>query len=110
LTKGSEGKRYGWIIRHENCWSYCFGDYNKSQDNANLLKIAICTGFWRISDCISQDKKNKRTCVVNEGVVSTRLGLKGIPNLWRITNCEIYFTRIYWGKLHIQQYLQNQFN
>jgi dihydroorotase len=22
-----------------------FGDYNKSQDNANLLKIAICTGF-----------------------------------------------------------------
>jgi dihydroorotase len=32
-------------------------------------------------DCISQDEKIKGHGVVNEGVVSTRLGLKGIPNL-----------------------------
>jgi dihydroorotase len=40
LTKGSEGRDMA-IIRYEKLWSVAFGDYNKSQDNANLLKIAL---------------------------------------------------------------------
>jgi dihydroorotase len=42
------------------------------------LKSLQYVQFWRISDCISQDEKIKGHGVVNEGVVSTRLGLKGI--------------------------------
>jgi dihydroorotase len=42
-------------------------------------------------------RKIKGQGVVNEGVVSTRLGLKGIPNLAEeLQIAEIYFTRIYW--------------
>jgi dihydroorotase len=46
LTKGSEGRDMAELFDMKNCGAIAFGDYNKSQDNANLLKIAlICTGF-----------------------------------------------------------------
>jgi dihydroorotase len=40
LTKGSEGKDMAELFDMKNCGAIAFGDYNKSQDNANLLKIA----------------------------------------------------------------------
>jgi dihydroorotase len=56
-----------------------FGDYNKSQDNANLLKIALqyVQDFDGLVIAFPR-RKIKGHGVVNEGVVSTRLGLKGI--------------------------------
>jgi dihydroorotase len=41
LTKGSEGRDMAELFDMKNCGAIAFGDYNKSQDNANLLKIAL---------------------------------------------------------------------
>ena len=41
LTKGSEGKDMAELYDMKKVGAVAFGDYNKSQDNANLLKIAL---------------------------------------------------------------------
>ena len=41
LTKGSEGKDMAELFDMKNAGAVAFGDYNKSLDNANLLKIAL---------------------------------------------------------------------
>ena len=60
-----------------------FGDYNKAVSNPNLLKIALqyVHDFEGLIIAFSEDEALKSTGVVNEGVVATQLGLKGIPNL-----------------------------
>ena len=41
LTKGSEGKDMAELYDMKKAGAVAFGDYNKSLDNANLLKIAL---------------------------------------------------------------------
>jgi dihydroorotase len=41
FDKGSEGRDMAELFDMKNCGAIAFGDYNKSQDNANLLKIAL---------------------------------------------------------------------
>jgi dihydroorotase len=36
LTKGSEGRDMAELFDMKNCGAIAFGDYNKSQDNANF--------------------------------------------------------------------------
>lgn len=83
LTKNSEGKDMAELFDMKNAGAIAFGDYNKSLDNANLLKIALqyTQDFDGLVIAFSQDQQIKGNGVVNEGEVSTRLGLKGIPNL-----------------------------
>lgn len=83
LTKNSEGKDMAELFDMKNAGAIAFGDYNKSLDNANLLKIALqyTQDFDGLVIAFAQDEKIKGNGVVNEGEVSTRLGLKGIPNL-----------------------------
>jgi dihydroorotase len=83
LTKGSEGKDMAELFDMKNAGAVAFGDYNKSLDNANLLKIALqyVQDFDGLVIAFSQDSNIKGNGVANEGIVSTRLGLKGIPNL-----------------------------
>lgn len=83
LTKASEGKDMAELFDMKNASAIAFGDYNKSLDNANILKIALqyTQDFDGLVIAFSQDEKIKGNGVVNEGEVSTRLGLKGIPNL-----------------------------
>ncbi|MDQ5928455.1 MAG: dihydroorotase, partial [Bacteroidota bacterium] len=83
LTKASEGKDMAELFDMKNAGAIAFGDYNKSLDNANILKIALpyTQDFDGLVIAFSQDEKIKGNGVVNEGEVSTRLGLKGIPNL-----------------------------
>lgn len=83
LTKGSEGKDMAELFDMKNAGAIAFGDYNRSLDNANLLKIALqyTQDFDGLVIAFSQDEKIKGNGVANEGIVSTRLGLKGIPNL-----------------------------
>jgi dihydroorotase len=45
--------------------------------------------------------KNKRNGVVNEGIVSTRLGLKESQTCRRAANLQKFISRIHRGKLHI---------
>lgn len=83
LTKNSEGKDLAELFDMKNAGAVAFGDYNKNLENANLLKIALqyAQDFDGLVVAYSQDSSLKGNGVANEGIVSTRLGLKGIPNL-----------------------------
>jgi dihydroorotase len=105
LTKGSEGKDMAELFDMTNCGAVAFGDYNKSQDNANLLKITLqyVQDFDGLVIAFPQDEKIKGQGVVNEGVISTRLGLKGIPNLAEELQIarNLFLLEYTGGKLHI---------
>lgn len=105
LTKGSEGKDMTDLFDMKNAGAVAFGDYNKSLDNANLLKIALqyVQDFDGLVIAFAQDNDIKGNGVANEGVVSTRLGLKGIPNLAEELQIErnLFLLEYTGGKLHI---------
>lgn len=105
LTKGSEGKDMAELFDMKNAGAIAFGDYNRSLDNANLLKIALqyTQDFNGLVIAFSQDEKIKGNGVANEGVVSTRLGLKGIPNLAEELQVarNLFLLEYTGGKLHI---------
>ncbi|MCG9790996.1 dihydroorotase [Flavobacterium algicola] len=105
LTKGSEGKDMAELFDMKNAGAVAFGDYKKSQDNANLLKIALqyVQDFDGLVIAFPQDEKIKGNGVVNEGVVSTRLGLKGIPNLAEELQIarNLFLLEYTGGKMHI---------
>ncbi|MBJ2125740.1 dihydroorotase family protein [Flavobacterium sp. IB48] len=105
LTKASEGKDMAELFDMKNSGAIAFGDYNKSIDNANILKIALqyVQDFDGLVIAYSQDPNIKGNGVVNEGIVSTRLGLKGIPNLAEELQISrnLFLLEYTGGKLHI---------
>ena len=105
LTKGSEGKDMAELYDMQKVGAIAFGDYNKSQANANLLKIALqyVQDFDGLVIAFPQDENIKGNGVANEGVVSTRLGLKGIPNLAEELQIarNLFLVEYTGGKLHI---------
>ena len=105
LTKGSEGKDMAELFDMKNAGAIAFGDYGKSLSNANLMKIGLqyVQDFDGLVIAYSQDEDIKGNGVANEGVVSTRLGLKGIPNLAEelIIARNLFLLEYTGGKLHI---------
>jgi dihydroorotase len=105
LTKGSEGKDMAELFDMKNAGAVAFGDYNKSMDNANLLKIALqyVQDFDGLVIAFAQDSNIKGNGVANEGIVSTRLGLKGIPDLAEELQIarNLFLLEYTGGKLHI---------
>jgi dihydroorotase (multifunctional complex type) len=105
LTKASEGKDMAELFDMKNTGAVAFGDYNKSIDNANLLKIALqyVQDFDGLVIAYAQDTNIKGNGVVNEGIVSTGLGLKGIPNLAEELQIarNLFLLEYTGGKLHI---------
>ena len=105
LTKESEGKDMAELYDMKNSGAVAFGDYTKSLDNANLLKIALqyVQDFDGLVIAFAQDAKIKGNGVANEGVVSTRLGLKGIPDLAEELQIarNLFLLEYTGGKLHI---------
>lgn len=105
LTKGSEGKDMAELFDMKNAGAVAFGDYNKSMDNANLLKIALqyVQDFDGLVIAFAQDSNIKGNGVANEGIVSTRLGLKGIPDLAEELQIarNLFLLEYTSGKLHI---------
>ena len=105
LTKSSEGKDMAELFDMKNSGAVAFGDYTKSLDNANLLKIALqyTQDFDGLVIAFAQDEKLKGNGVANEGVVSTRLGLKGIPDLAEELQIarNLFLLEYTGGKLHI---------
>ena len=83
LTKNSDGKDMAELFDMKNAGAIAFGDYKKSIENANLMKIALqyAQDFDGLIIAFSQDDDLKGNGIVNEGIVATSLGLKGIPNL-----------------------------
>jgi dihydroorotase len=105
LTVGSEGKDMAELFDMKKAGAIAFGDYNKSLDNANLLKIALqyVQDFDGLVIAFAQDEKIKGNGVANEGLASTRLGLKGIPALAEELHIarNLFLLEYTKGKLHI---------
>jgi dihydroorotase len=105
LTVGSEGKDMAELYDMKKAGAIAFGDYNKSLDNANLMKIALqyVQDFDGLVIAFVQDEKIKGNGVANEGLASTRLGLKGIPALAEELHLarNLFLLEYTGGKLHI---------
>lgn len=105
LTKASEGKDLAELFDMKNAGAIAFGDYNKSAENSNILKIGLqyVQDFDGLIIAFCQDEDIKANGVVNEGIVSTRLGLKGIPALAEeiIVARNLFLLEYTGGKLHI---------
>uniref|UniRef100_UPI00375160D0 dihydroorotase n=1 Tax=Flavobacterium sp. TaxID=239 RepID=UPI00375160D0 len=105
LTKNSEGNDLAELFDMKNSGAIAFGDYNKNTSNSNLLKIALqyVQDFDGLVISFCQDEKIKGNGVANEGIVSTQLGLKGIPNLAEelIIARNLFLLEYTGGKLHI---------
>ena len=105
LTKNAEGKDMAELYDMKQAGAIAFGDYNRSLENANLLKIALqyTQDFDGVVIAFAQEEKIKGNGVVNEGIVSTRLGLKGIPNLAEELQIarNLFLLEYTGGKMHI---------
>lgn len=105
FTKNIEGLDLAELYDMKNAGAIAFGDYNKSTSNANLFKIGLqyVQDFDGLIISFCQDEKIKGSGVANEGIVSTQLGLKGIPNLAEelIIARNLFLLEYTGGKLHI---------
>ena len=105
LTQKSEGIDLAELYDMKNAGAIAFGDYNKSVDNANLIKISLqyTQDFDGLVISFSQDNDIKGKGMVHEGIVSTMLGLKGIPSLAEelIISRNLFILEYTGGKLHI---------
>lgn len=105
LTKESQGLDLAEMFDMKNAGAVAFGDYGKSMENPNLLKIALqyTQDFDGLVIAFAQDASIKGNGVVNEGIVSTRLGLKGIPALSEEIHIarNLFLLEYTQGKMHI---------
>ena len=105
LTKGSQGKELAELYDMQNAGAVAFNDYKITTSNSNLLKLALqyASGFNGLICSFPQDDRISGFGVMNEHIMSTSLGLKGIPNLSE----ELQIVRVLFlleytnGKLHI---------
>src|SRR5690554_5050021 len=83
MTKNSDTQNLAELFDMKNAGAIAFGDYKKPTENANVLKLALqyVQDFDGLVVAFSQDKNIKGAGIVNEGETSTKLGMKGIPNL-----------------------------
>lgn len=105
LSKESHGNDLAELYDMKNAGAIAFGDYTKNTDNPNLLKIALqyTQDFDGLVIAFSQNTPIKGNGVANEGIVSTRLGLKGIPTLAEELEIarNLFLLEYTGGKLHI---------
>src|SRR5690606_26266208 len=105
LTKNAEGKDLAELFDMKNAGAIAFGDYNKNLDNPNLLKIALqyAQDFDATVIAYCEDSSLKANGTANEGIASTRLGLKGIPALAEELQVSrnLFLLEYTGGKLHI---------
>ena len=105
LTKNSDSKELAEIFDMKNAGAICFGDYKKSIQNSNLLKLALqyTSDFDSIVLSFPQNKDLSLNGVINEDITSTSLGLKGIPAISEEIQVmrDISILEYSGGKLHI---------
>jgi dihydroorotase len=105
LTKGSNGLEMAELYDMQQSGAIAFGDYNKPIENDNLMKIALLYA-QNFDGLVLSFPKNKAIAgegIANEGLNSTRLGLKGIPALAEHIQIarDLFLLEYTGGKLHI---------
>lgn len=105
LTQGSKGVDMAELFDMKQSGAVAFGDYNKAIENDNLMKVALLYSQNFDGLIISFPQNNAITGegIVNEGINSTRLGLKGSPALAEHIQIarDLYLLEYTGGKLHI---------
>lgn len=105
LTKGSEGNELAELYDMQNAGAIAFGDYKKALQNANLQKIALqyVQDFNGMLIAFCLDSTLKGNGIANEGAISTKLGLKGIPALAEELHVarNLFLLEYTGGKMHI---------
>jgi len=83
ITQNSDTINLAELFDMKNAGAIAFTDYKKPIENANVLKLALqyVQDFNGLIIAFSQDKNIKSNGIVNEGEISTKLGIKGIPGL-----------------------------
>ena len=105
LTNGSNGSDIASLYDMKLAGAVAFGDYKKSIIDSSILKIALeytkTFGGRVISFC--QDEFLSKKGVLNESIVSTEFGLKGIPSISESINLyrDIEILNYTGGKIHI---------
>lgn len=105
LTVGSKGHDLAELYDMSNEGANSFYDYKQPVNNANLLKIALqyTQNFDGLVQSFPFEKSVALNGMANEGISSTRLGLKGIPALSEELQLvrDLYILEYTGGKLHI---------
>ena len=105
LTRKSAGIDLAELYDMQQAGAVGFGDYQSSVSNPNLLKLALqyAQNFDGLVISFPQENKIAGTGQVNEGEVSTSLGLKGIPALAEELQVarDLFILEYTGGKLHI---------
>ncbi|MDA9289691.1 dihydroorotase [Polaribacter sp.] len=105
LTQESKGIDMAELYDMQQSGAIAFADYNSPIENDNLLKVALQYA-QNFDGRIYSFPKNSSIAgegIVNEGINSTRLGLKGIPALAEHLQIarDLFLLEYTGGKLHI---------
>ena len=105
LTQKSEGKEMAELFDMQKSGAIAFGDYNKPIENDNLMKVALLYA-QNFNGLVLSFPKNNAIAgegIANEGINSTKLGLKGIPALAEHIQIsrDLFLLEYTGGKLHI---------
>lgn len=105
LTLKSKGDHLAEIFDMNQGGSVAFGDYKESIDNPNVLKIGLqyASSFGGLLQSFPQNSQVAQSGVMNENISSTKLGLKGIPELAEALQIvrDLDILEYTGGKLHI---------
>jgi len=105
LTIGSKGEYLAELYDMSTAGAVAFYDYKKPISNPNLMKIALqyASNFDGLVCSFPQENKISGQGVMNENITSTRLGLKGIPDLAEELQVarDLFLLEYTGGKLHI---------
>ena len=83
LTEDRKGEQITEMYDMHKAGAVAFSDDKRSVENANVMKIAMlyAKNFDGLIMSFSSEKKTTQQGQMNEGITSTKLGLKGIPSL-----------------------------
>lgn len=105
LTRNSESVDLAELYDMQQSGAVAYGDYQTPIKNPNLLKIALqyTQGFNGLVLSFPQEQQIAGKGMVNEGVMSTRVGLKGIPAIAESLQIarDLHILEYAGGKLHI---------
>lgn len=105
LTQKSKGIEMAELYDMQQSGAIAFGDYNKPIENDNLLKVALlyAQNFNGLIFSFPKNNKIAGEGVANEGINSTKLGLKGVPSLAEELQIvrDLFLLEYTGGKLHI---------
>ena len=105
LSKNSAGNEMAELYDMKQSGAIAFGDYNRPINNDNLLKIALqyAQNFDGLVLSFPKNNAIAGEGIVNEGINSTSLGLKGAPALSEHLQIarDLFLLEYTEGKLHI---------